>query len=66
MPAFCKPSVNEYEIYITTTIDEENNTVFLEGIKIEVDKSFENKIRAIKNKVPEEYQEVLKVGVKNE
>ena len=58
--------VNEYEIYITTTIDEENNTVFLEEIKIEVDKSFENKIRAIKNKVPEEYQEVLKVGVKNE
>ena len=58
--------VNEYEIYITTTIDEENNTVFLEEIKIEVDKTFEDKIRAINNKVPEEYQEVLKVGVKNE
>lgn len=58
--------VNEYEIYITTAIDEANNTVFLEEIKIEVDKTFEDKIRAIKNKVPEEYQEVLKVGVKNE
>ena len=58
--------VNEYEIYITTTIDEENNTVFLEEIKIEVDKTFEDEISDIKNKVPEEYQVVLKVGVKNE
>lgn len=61
-----KEKINEYEIYITTTVDEEENTVYLEEIKIEVGKAFENKISAIKNNIPEEYQEVLKVGVKNE
>ena len=59
-------NINEYEIYITTTVDEEENTVFLEKIKIEVGKAFEGKIGVIKSSVPKEYQEVLKVGVKNE
>lgn len=58
--------VNEYEIYISTSVDEEENTVFLEEIKIEIGKAFEDKITDIKNKAPEEYQKVLKVGVKNE
>lgn len=58
--------INEYEIYITTSIDEEKNTVYLEEIKIEIGKAFENKIPSIKSKIPEDYQEVLKVGVKNE
>lgn len=61
-----KENINEYEIYITTTVDEEENTVYLEEIKIEVGKTFENKTSAIKNNIPQEYQEVLKVGVKNE
>ena len=59
-------NINEYEIYITTTVDEEENTVFLEEIKIEVGKAFEEKIDVVKSSVPKEYQEVLKVGVKNE
>ena len=61
-----KQGINEYEIYITTTVDEEKNTVYLEEIKIEVGKSFENKIDIIKSHVSDEYQEILKVGVKNE
>lgn len=61
-----KQGINEYEIYITTTVDEEKNTVYLEEIKIEVGKSFENKIDIIKSYVSDEYQEILKVGVKNE
>ena len=61
-----KENVNDYEIYITTTVDEEENTVYLDEIKIEVGKAFENKISAIKNNIPKEYQEILKVGVKNE
>ena len=61
-----KENINEYEIYITTTVDEEEYTVFLEEIKIEIGKAFEEKIGIIKNNVPKEYQEVLKVGVKNE
>lgn len=58
--------VNEYEIYISTSVDEEKNTVYLEEIKIEVGKAFEEKITDIKNKVPQEYKSVFKVGVKNE
>ena len=61
-----KENVNEYEIYITTTVDEEESTVYLEEIKIEIGKAFENKIGIIKSNIPKEYQEVLKVGVKNE
>ena len=61
-----KENINEYEIYVTTTVDEEENIVYLEEIKIEVGKAFEDKINDIKNNAPEEYQEVLKVGVKNE
>ena len=61
-----KEGINEYEIYITTTVDEEENTVYLEEIKIEVGKAFENKIGIIKSSIAQEYQEVLKVGVKNE
>lgn len=61
-----KENINEYEIYITTSVDEEENTVYLEEIKIEVGKAFENKISIIKSNVSEEYQEVLKVGVKND
>ncbi len=61
-----KENINEYEIYVTTTVDEDENTVYLEEIKIEVGKAFENKISIIKSNVPKEYQEVLKVGVKND
>ena len=58
--------VNEYEVYVTTTIDEEENTVYLEEIKIEVGKAFEDKIPSIKKKISQDYQKVLKVSVKNE
>ena len=58
--------INEYEIYISTAIDENENTVFLEEIKIQVAKSFEEKIPLIKSKIPDEYKTVLEVGVKNE
>lgn len=58
--------VNEYEIYITTTVDEKENTVYLEKIKVEVSSEFQNKIEEIKNNVSQEYKSVLEVGVKNE
>ncbi len=58
--------VQEYEIYITTTVDEEENTVYLEKIKIEVSSEFQNKIEEIINNVSQEYKSVLEVGVKNE
>ncbi len=58
--------VNEYEIYINTSVDKDENTVYLEEIKIEVGERFKEKIPDIKSKVPKEYKEILKVGVKNE
>lgn len=58
--------INEYEIYITTSVDEEENTVYLEEIKIEVGSDFSEKLPEIKKNIPKEYQEILKVGVKNE
>ncbi len=61
-----KESINEYEIYITTTVDEDEKTVYLEEIKIEVGKAFSDRINVIKSSIPKEYQEVVKVGVKNE
>ena len=58
--------VNEYEIYITTTVDEEENTVYLKKIKIDISRGFINKTEDIKSLVPQEYKSVLEVGVKNE
>ena len=58
--------VDEYEIYVTTNIDEQNNIVYLEKIRIETDKSFESKIREISSAIPEEYEKVFEIGVKNE
>lgn len=58
--------VGEYEIYVSTSVDLTENTVYLDEIKIEVGKAFSNKISEIENKVSEEYREILKVGVKND
>lgn len=58
--------VNEYEIYISTSVDEKENTVYLEEIKIDVAKKFKDKIPFIEKSVSEEYKGILKVGVKNE
>ena len=58
--------VNEYEIYIETSVDEAENTVYLDSIEILVGKAFEKKIEAIKNQVDDEYKGVLKIDVKNE
>lgn len=58
--------VDEYEIYVTVTAEKDENTVYLNEIKIEVGKEFEKETENIINSVPEEYKAVLKVGVKNE
>ena len=58
-------NINEYEIYVTTSIDENSKTVFLEEIKIEIEQSDKSKIEGISVSIPEAYKKVLKVGVKN-
>lgn len=57
-------NVNEYEIYVSTSVDENQNTVFLEEIKIEVHKDFQDKIPEIQKQIPQEYKEILKIGIK--
>lgn len=59
-------NIDEYEIYVSTEIDAESNTVYFEEIKIEVDKQYEALLPQIKSKVEQEYIDILKVGVKNE
>ncbi len=59
-------NVNEYEIYVSTSVDEKENTVFLEEIKIEVHKDFQDIIPEIQKQIPQEYKEILKIGIKNE
>ena len=58
--------VDEYEIYITTQESVEENTVYLEGISVEIEKESENKIPQIKETIPDEYLKVFEIGVKNE
>ncbi len=58
--------VNEYEIYVSTSVDKENNTVYLDEVRVEVAKQFEEKINDIYDCVTADYKAVLKVGVKNE
>lgn len=58
--------VGEYEIYVSTQISEDENIVYLEEVRIEVDKVYENRIPDIKSAVSDEYRQILKIGVKNE
>lgn len=53
--------IDEYEIYINTTVEAEENTVYLDGVTVEVDESFKEKTAEIKNNIPEEYRSVTVV-----
>ncbi|MGN0526762.1 MAG: hypothetical protein ACI4IF_04940 [Acutalibacteraceae bacterium] len=58
--------INEYEIYVTTSVDEAEGVVFLEDVRVEVGEEFSDKIETVKSKIPDDYKAVLYVGVKNE
>lgn len=53
--------VDEYEIYVRTSIEKDENTVYLDEIKLEIPTEFKNKISNIKKAVPEEYQGVFTI-----
>mgnify|MGYP007053716537 CR=1 FL=1 len=59
-------NVNEYEIYVTTSVDKENKTVYLKEVVIEVDKAFQNMLPEIIDDIPTEYKSIVRTGVKNE
>ena len=58
--------IDEYEIYITTTVDKEESVVYLEAIKIEVHEKYGGKLEAIVKEIPQDYRDIVKTGVKNE
>ncbi len=58
--------VGEYEIYIDTSLNEEENAVVLNSVKIEISKEFFHLTEEIVNSLFGEYGEVLEVSVKNE
>lgn len=53
--------IDEYEIYINTTVEAEENTVYLDGVRVEVDERFKQKIAEIEINIPEEYKSVTVV-----
>ncbi len=53
--------IDEYEIYVKTTVEEAENTVYLDGVKIEVDKSFVDRIPEIQMVIPVEYSSITVV-----
>lgn len=55
--------INEYEIYVITSVDEEACVVYLDEVKVEVSGEFEGEIDSIKANVSEEYKDILKVAV---
>lgn len=56
--------VDEYEIYVTTSVEEETNTVWLEKVEVEIPKEFGGKVSEIEKAIPEEYRSVTRVGEK--
>lgn len=56
--------VDEYEIYVTTSVEQETNTVWLEKVTVEIPKEHMDKHEEIQKVIPEEYRSVTKVGEK--
>ena len=56
--------IDEYEIYVTTSVEEETNTVWLEKVEVEIPKEFSGKLSEIEMAIPEEYRSVTRVGEK--
>lgn len=57
-------SVNEYEIYISTNVDEVTNEIVLSEVTVLVDEKFESKISALEKNLKTDFGEVLTIGVK--
>ena len=56
--------VNEYEIYISTNIDDSTNEIVLTEVTVLVDEKFKGEISDLENILKTEFGEVLKIGVK--
>ena len=57
--------VNEYEIYISTKVDEATNEIVLTDVTVLVDENFKENISGLEKRLKTDFGEVLKIGVKN-
>ena len=57
--------VNEYEIYISTNVDDSTNEIVLTEVTVLVDEKFKGEISDLENILKTEFGEVLKIGVKD-
>ena len=57
--------VNEYEIYISTKVDEVTNEIVLTKVTVMVDENFKENISGLEKRLKTDFGEVLKIGVKN-
>ena len=57
--------INEYEIYVSTNLNEEENTVTLSLVSVQIGSDFKDKAESIKQKLSETYGEALALEVKN-
>ncbi len=58
--------VDEYEIYVEVTPEKDENTVYLDSVKILLGQEYGVLKDSIKAKISSEYKAITEVGVKNE
>ena len=56
--------IDEYEIYISTEIDEEANEIILSEVNVLVGVQFQNKITELSSILGKEFGDILQIGVK--
>lgn len=56
--------IDEYEIYISTEIDEEANEIILSEVNVLVGVHFQNKITELSSILGKEFGDILQIGVK--
>ena len=57
--------INEYEIYVSTNLNEEENTVTISLVSVQIGSDFKDKAESIKQNLSETYGEALALEVKN-
>lgn len=60
-----KERIDEYEIYVRTSVEKDENTVYLDEVKIEIPEEYKEKISSISQAVPAEYKSVFVVELIN-
>ncbi len=57
--------VSEYEIYVRTSVEKDENTVYLDEVKIEIPEEYKGKASDITQAIPEEYKSVFNIAYIN-